>query len=375
MLNAFGESIKQMSRILQITGNLGIGGMQTVAVNISKRLINSGNNVDFLVWDNNNKGAYEEVVQKMGARIIRISFSKSKLITFFRVKKAINQNGPYDVVHAHNFFSSYIFLCAAKKCNVPITIAHSHSVKRRSETLVRRLYYAYARRKLNKYANLLLACSKEAGSYVFGQSVFKSKGRILPNSIPINEYKFNLENRIEVRNELGVNDELLIGSVGRLEGVKNFAFLIKLIKELHKRGTRAKLLIAGDGSEKSNLQQLCFELGIEKDVFLLGNRNDISRLLSGLDIFIFPSKHEGLGIVLIEALSNGLCCLVEKNAIVEDIKKIKKCYSVEGYNISDWADQTISIVGSKMERELVSSEIEKYDTLAFDQAVDDVYSL
>lgn len=70
-------------------------------------------------------------------------------------------------------------------------------------------------------------------------------------------------------------------------------------------------MIVGDGILKEELENYSRELGIYEKIFFTGQRNDVSFLLSSMDIFVMPSLHEGLGIVIIEAIANGMKCICE----------------------------------------------------------------
>jgi len=119
--------------------------------------------------------------------------------------------------------------------------------------------------------------------------------------------------RVAARQELSnlIKQELkdsdyLIGSIGRLATQKNYDFLIKLWPKIKKRQPAAKLIIIGEGPERTKYEALRAQVGASSEIFLPGERTAGSRLLKGLDLFVLPSIYEGLSISLIEAVFAGV---------------------------------------------------------------------
>lgn len=110
-----------------------------------------------------------------------------------------------------------------------------------------------------------------------------------------------------IRTELGYTDqEFIIGTVGRLDPIKNLPLLLRAFKALRARHPWPRLLIVGDGPERSRIETLVKELGLEGDVRLTGFRSDVRRLMTALDLFTMASFSEGTSMALLEAMSAGL---------------------------------------------------------------------
>lgn len=121
------------------------------------------------------------------------------------------------------------------------------------------------------------------------------------------------ERRAEVRHEWGFTaDEFVIGGVGALNRQKSFDLSIRAMALLRRRLPRARLVIAGDGPLREELEQLADTLGIAEQVTFLGPRSDIHRVMNGFDLFCMPSTHpnESLGIVFVEAIASGVPIVV-----------------------------------------------------------------
>ncbi|MDI6782252.1 MAG: glycosyltransferase, partial [bacterium] len=108
----------------------------------------------------------------------------------------------------------------------------------------------------------------------------------------------------EKRRELGFEQgDILVGTVGRLDPVKNFDIFIRSAKGVLNEFSTVKFLLIGDGPIREDLELLVSELGLNRHVILLGERNDVAELLKIMDIFVLPSKSEGLSNTILEAMS------------------------------------------------------------------------
>lgn len=114
--------------------------------------------------------------------------------------------------------------------------------------------------------------------------------------------------RMQVREELGIHEEeTAMLSVGELIPRKNHEEVIRRLAEKKKKGEKnIRYFVCGQGVLKEFLQNLIIQLDLENEVTLLGYRTDIRRLLYGMDVFVFPSKQEGMPVALMEAAATGI---------------------------------------------------------------------
>lgn len=195
-------------------------------------------------------------------------------------------------------------LRAAQRANVSVRIAHSHS-SRFLGGLPTQVISRFNRRAALRNSNVRLACSKEAGSFFWGDNF-----QVLPNALNFNDMEYDPVSRVVIREEFGLSSkDFLIGTVGRLTSQKNHIFLLKIMKELLTVKSNCKLMIVGDGPLHKSLQESAAKLGISSSVLFAGERKDIKDILSSFDCFVFPSTFEGLGVAAIEAQLNGLPCV------------------------------------------------------------------
>ncbi len=130
------------------------------------------------------------------------------------------------------------------------------------------------------------------------------------NALDLEPFRQPEIDRKALRAELGLSpDAVVIGSVGRLAPLKNFAFLVEQMKALAAAFPNSELVIIGEGPERRALEDLAAALNLGDKVRLPGFRADIPRILPALDLFAFPSLSEGLSMALLEAMAAGLPCV------------------------------------------------------------------
>lgn len=282
------------------------------------------------------RAAYDDEIESLGGRIFRLPRLNPLSSDYFHALNAFFAAHPeYRIVHSHLDCMSAYPLCAAKNAKVPVRIAHAHSTSQdRNWKLVFKLI---SKKLISLYTTDLFACSADAGEWMFGTKDV----HILPNAIDIERYAFNLLIRNQTRKALGLDDAFVIGHVGRFSAVKNHSFLTDVFAQIKRQEPNSKLLLVGAGSEMQAVQQKVKALGLGADVIFTGVRNDVANLMQAMDVFVFPSLYEGLGIVLIEAQAAGLPCVVSdvipREAYLTDLVTAEKLSS----SVETWAEKIL----------------------------------
>lgn len=288
-------------RVLHILQRMEAGGTQALLMNLYRNIDRSKIQFDFLV-EYKEKQFYDDEINALGGRIFRTSIREDYNIFKFcsYLKSFFKEHNEYKIVHVHAFTIGYFCLRAAEKAGVPIRIAHSHNNEtvHDSKYLLKRLM----QRLYTLHANELFACSQEAGKYLFGDRQFT----VLKNAIDSDAFVANEEIRKEVRAELGLDDCLVIGSVGRLHPQKNQKRLIHIFNKVHEIKSDSKLLLIGSGPLEQELRDEVESLGLQTEIIFMGNRKNMSRLYQAMDVFAMTSLFEGLGIVAVESQAAGI---------------------------------------------------------------------
>lgn len=304
-------------RILHVVTYMGIGGLETMLMNYYRSIDREKIQFDFLTH-REFLGDYGEEILKMGGKIYHISrlnpFSKKylkELDVFFSLHRE------YKIVHVHQDCLSSVILKQAKRNSINIRIAHSHASGQ--DINWKYLVKLYYKKFIPQYATHLFACSESAGRFMYGRNKFN----ILRNAICAEQYRYNIKERIKTRMQLDLKDAFIVGIVGRLSPVKNHSFLLDIFSEVIKRETKSHLLVIGEGELRSQIENKISRLNLQNKVTLLGIRSDISSLLQAIDVFVFPSEYEGLGLAAIEAQAAGLPCIcsdrIPEETIITDL--------------------------------------------------------
>ena len=154
-------------------------------------------------------------------------------------------------------------------------------------------------------------------------------------------------------------DDLVVGHVGRFSKEKNHSFLIDVFYEVHKKIANSILVLVGKGPLEDEIKKKISRLGLENYVVFLGYRHDVNNLYQAFDVFIFPSKWEGLGFSLIEAQCSGLLCVASSN-LPEEVR-VTNNISLLSLDIGakKWAEKIQSLVDSAKDRELIAIDAVK----------------
>jgi len=333
-------------------GSLNRGGQETFVMNVYRNIDREKIQFDFLVGDNCNQNYdFEDEIIKLGGKIYRIPLkSKNPIKSFFSTIKVIKR-GNYQIVHRHSNTSLMsIDLVAAKLGGAKIRIAHSHSsyLEGRFKMLMHKLFIPI----VNAISTNNLACSEDAGKWLFGEQRFE----VVKNAIDISKFSYNEMTRNVTRKTLSIDDKFVVGHVGRFTYAKNHDFLIDIVKEIKKMDSSIILILVGDGSLRKKIELKIKEFGLQDNVKLLGVQNDIASLLQSFDIFLFPSHYEGLPVTLIEAQAAGLPCLIS-DAITSEVCLTRLVHKISlNKSPKEWVKEI-------MKYKDISNRESKYDEL------------
>lgn len=304
-------------RILTVLNNLNkCDGISSYVMNYYNKFDLEKIHMDFVVVSNKIDEEYRKIIESKGGTIFYIKkpLLKSMLKDVKTIKVFLNiMSNEYDIIHSHVINSGYLFLKYAKKYGIKCRILHSHNTTLGSDKILKNIRNTIIARKVVSLSTDRFACSKEAGKYLFGNSDFK----VIHNAIDVQKYVYNQESRDEYRKKLGVQDNIVLLHVGRLDTQKNHMFLLDVFKEVVEVNPKYKLVLVGTGNLEQQIKNKIKELNIEKSVIMLGVRNDVNNILSASDIFLLPSLFEGLPVVAIEAQTSDIKCILANTITVE----------------------------------------------------------
>lgn len=304
--------MKGTIRVLQVIGKMDRGGAETMIMNLYRNIDRNKIQFDFIVHTND-KGNFDDEITSLGGRIYRVPrFKGYNLLSYIKSWRELlrNFNSKYRIIHGHIGSTAYIYLSIANKLGM-ITIAHSHSAGYSQN--IRGLIYKILSFPTRYVADYLISCSKKASISRYGKKVINNgKHFILNNAIDTEKYIYNPSVRKKIRKNLNIDKEFVIGHVGRFTEEKNHKFIIEIFKKVHDVNTNAVLLLIGEGKLRKHIENKVYELELKNSVIFLGVRSDVPDLMQAMDVFLFPSLYEGLGIVSVEAQASGLHTIVSE---------------------------------------------------------------
>lgn len=314
------------------------GGIESFIMDLYRNIDRTKVQFDFLEDYNMDKLIYEDEIIQMGGHIYRVLYSlrenykKSRICMIEFLKEHPEIIG----IHVHANFLYGALLRDAKKAGLSIRILHSHNIKPyEKESIKTKLRNYIVRKQINKYPTDYLACSDQAAEYMFPGKEFVW----VKNGIDVNKFDYNVSVRNEMRSQLVVENKTVIGFVGNLRMQKNPFFVIDIFEQYHIRNKESVLLMIGEGKLEEELKRYAKDKHLMECVFFLGARKDIEKLYQAMDLFLFPSLFEGFGMVVVEAQTSGLPCIVSNTVPLQaKVTNLVKYLSVDD-DSEQWAKE------------------------------------
>ncbi len=296
--------------IAMVVKNFELHGISKVVTNYCENLDKNKYKIIILAGEPINK-SLQSICAENGAIIHRLPNKDEEPILFYYSLFKALMGEKVDIVHVHgNSAIIAIEIIIAAMVGIKHRIAHSHSTSGSNEKLHKLL-----KPLLNIVCTEEVACGEKAGVWLFGHHNFS----VLYNGVDLKKFVYNQEMRKKVRDGLGIEEnDCVIGHVGRIYSVKNQEFLISIFDEYLKNNPNSRLLMVGAGSGEQKIRNIIASDINKERIIMYGETNNVADLYSAMDVFVFPSKHEGLPITLIEAQASGLPCVVS-DAVTDEV--------------------------------------------------------
>ena len=326
--------MKKKIKVLQLLGGgEAIGGVEKSLLNYYSHMNTSAVQFDFCFFRKSTfpivKEKYKNVLSNSMIYELNCFRHKSNIRGYIfaipKIKKIIRE-GKYDIIHINSGRIPLLIsgILAAKMSNARFVVSHSHSTsgdlnKKTITKSIKNFCHKILSKFLVMNSNMLFACSLDAGEYMFGKKALElQKFREIRNAIDTESYIFNDFIRMKLRQEFSVDDNAMIyGHVGRFSEEKNHSYLIDVFEEIHVAQPNSFLWLVGDGPLKDSIVKKVNDKKMGNSVVFLGERADVNEIMQALDVFIFPSKYEGLSVTLIEAQTASLPVYASNNISTE----------------------------------------------------------
>lgn len=321
--------LKMETRVLQILDTLNVGsGVASVVLNYYRAIqrLQHKNQTNLVIFDFMvNEEVEEPIKQELENNNSRIFLMpplrmKYALEYCWKLEKFFKEHTEYQIIHGHVPNAAAFYFSVAKKANVPVRILHSHNSQAADQW-----WKQIRNRILSKigiwYANQYMACGKKAAQYLYGKNC--SHVYLMNNVVDAECFRYRKEVRKVVRKNIQAEGKFVIGHVGRFCYQKNQKFLIQIFAEINKKEKNTCLLLLGEGEERQEIEKLIEKYHLEQAVKLLGVVPNVEDYMQAMDVFLLPSRYEGVPISVLEAQASGLPCVISS----EVTKEVKTEYT------------------------------------------------
>ena len=335
-----------MERIAVIMGKMHSGGKKNLVMEYYRNIDRSQIQFDFICDSDSNAIPYEEI-QTLGGRVYEVS-PYQHIFKNMKEIYGICKKNKYKIIHGYNGTMNIFAMLAGALAGVPIRINESISMAHRNDkkTVLKNILKPFSKCFSTHY----MANGEACGKYQFGQKAFDNNKVVIFKTVIDTEINtFDTEVREKTRKEYHLQDNIVIGHIGRLTEQKNTLFLIDIFDEIYKKEPRSKLLIIGDGNLKDEMLAKIKKMHLEDVVLYLGRREDVQPFYNAMDCFLLPSLYEGLPVVGVEAETCGLPVIFsseipEESSICDDLG----CFISLDKSSEYWAEITLELINKNM---------------------------
>ncbi|KKW67227.1 hypothetical protein AAV94_11600 [Lampropedia cohaerens] len=284
-------------RILFVVTGLGLGGAERQVVDLADRLQAAGHNVGIAHMVDETKVLPKH--EQVRLFPLRCSRSLSGMVRgYMRLRRLIRLWRP-DVVHSHMVHANILTRLVRLSCRIPRLVCTAHNTNEGGRI------WMWAYRLTDALADVNTNVSREA------VRAFEEKGAVRPgrmlavyNGIDTRRFAPDATLRQQMRLDLSVQrGQRVLLALGRLTPSKGHDILLNVFARLYRDDPSLLLWIGGEGASRQALQQQIETLGLHGRALLLGARDDVPALLNAADLFVLPSRFEGFGLVVAEAMA------------------------------------------------------------------------
>jgi glycosyltransferase involved in cell wall biosynthesis len=289
------------STIVQIVLSLGLGGLESMAVDLAIDLNRCGLSARVIALDEG--GLLETRLREAGVGYDVLNGRRFSEPNFHLSLAARLRRMRAGIIHTHGFAPLLHTLPASRLGGVWHVVHTEHSF----EYLEPRASLRRALKWLSRTTRVFALCGERMlPFYQTRIGVSPQRLQVIPNGIDVDKYRPGV-NRAAIRVELGVPvNAFVVGSAGRLAPEKNYGMLLAAVADSRASGVPVHVVLFGEGDDRRELERLTANLGIQASVSFVGWRTDLHRVLPALDVFALTSLSEGLPLAVLEAMACGL---------------------------------------------------------------------
>jgi glycosyltransferase involved in cell wall biosynthesis len=288
-------------KVMHLTTHVNIGGIGNYILNLSRAFRKKG--IDVIVASSG--GNLEAEFASSGIRHMRLNirtkfeFSPKVFTAVPALCRALKRED-VDIIHAHTRVSQVLGLLASLVTGLPLVTTCHGFFKKRSRAI------------FDTWGTRVIAISDDVRKHLRrDMGVSDSRIEVIYSGVDVDRFarRYSDTEKHAIKSSIGLKDCLVVGTIGRLSKVKGHRFLIEAAGNVLSKNEDVEFVIVGNGEEGPFLKDLARSLGIEKSIHFIDSDTDTAKFLAIMDIFVFPSVKEGLGIALLEAMAAGKACV------------------------------------------------------------------
>jgi len=335
-----------MERIAIIMGKMVTGGKKNLVMEYYRHIDRTEIQFDF-ICDSDSDSIPKDEIEALGGRWYEIP-PYQDILSNMRQLRIICKKNNYRAMHAYNGTMNLFPLAVAWQCRIPIRINESISMgnKLEKKNILKMILRPFSK----CFATHFLANGEVCGRWQFGNRLFDSgKVDVFKTIINVEDNRYDEQLRAKTRKMLAVEDNIVVGHIGRLTAQKNTLFIIDIFNEVLLKEPKAKLLVIGDGNLRQAMLDRIAQYGIESSVIYLGRTEDIQQYYNAMDCFLLPSLYEGLPVAGVEAQNCGLPVffseeIPKESSACDDLG----CFISLEKNADVWADEILNKTKANM---------------------------
>ncbi|MCX5693993.1 MAG: glycosyltransferase family 4 protein [Candidatus Omnitrophica bacterium] len=344
--------------ILFIANHLNVGGITSYLFTLASGLKNKGHEV-YLA---SSGGELEEKFIQSGIKILKVSLktknevSPKIFFSFWKLKKIIRKYN-IDLIHSHSRTTQVLGDWLGRVLVKPhIFTCHGFFKPK----LFRRIFGCWGRK--------VIVISQQVKEHLIADfKLNENKISVIHNGIDTKKFG-DYSRRDNLRAQLGMQNDFIVGIIARLSDVKGHIYLIQALPQVMKKFPNTKLLIVGQGKTRDVLFKKSRDLGLEQNIIFIPEAKNTQELLAAMDIFVMPSLQEGLGLALMEAMAQGLAVVGSAVGGIKTLIQDKQNgLLVEPANVAALSQAIIVLLGDLQLRRNLGAQARKFICANFSQ--------
>jgi glycosyltransferase involved in cell wall biosynthesis len=356
-------------RVLQVFSSLAMGGAETWLMALLKYFRDAAEELPFKVQTDvlltgGIREKFDDEARHLGATLFYPQFTRKRSLIFTREFRRILTAGRYHAIHDHQDYSAGLRFVMGLGLLPPVRVAHVHntaySIAGYKTSISRRATFAIAKLALARTATHITSTSKQMlEEFGIEDALFSRVSRQVVHC-GFDASAFKGDNQAlhhQLKTEFGWQDDCkVILFVGRLDepvgnGLhrKNPLFALEVAKACIEQDSTVRMIMAGSGERmRRQLEAQVQKWGLSEKIRLTGIYPDVTRLMRGSDLFLFPSLAEGLGMVVVEAQAAGLRVLTSEGVPKESlvVPGMVEFHALET-GVSAWAGHALRLLNLK----------------------------